>query len=259
MQGKLAAGLIAALALAASPARANVVSVQAGVSADGSYQPIPLVEVSPGVYAVGTMGGNGVVSPFVWDAPGEFHMELSGTMDADPHILTSVTVTDFGAPTTFVLSWSTPVAATGPTSVVRSSISAAFTEGTSGTPFDFTPANGLAPGRALSTSLSDGSTTVSPVPGLSIGASFSAGPMPVGTQYSGYSDAAGPIAGPAGNWTQLGLTLGFSLDGGDDTASVNVFSEALPTPLPGGLALLASGLLVLASVARRRGVPAPQP
>jgi hypothetical protein len=242
--------LAAALVGLGSAARAEVVAIHAGVAAGGTYSDIPLVAIGGGQYAIGVQNGD-QINPWVWQTA-DFRLELSGAMNQDPSILTSVTVTDFGAPTTFIFSWLTPIVPTGPSSQVRSSIGAVFTEGTSGTPFLFTPANTNAPGFALSSSLSDGVDTVNPTPGLNIGPAFSAGPMPIGTQYTGYSYASGTLGGPNGTYTTLGMTLGFSLDGGGDVASVNVFTEIVPTPLPAGAPLVLSALGLLAGAARRR-------
>src|SRR5262245_61779767 len=123
----LVAAAAVGLCALAGAARAEVVSVYAGVSAGGSYSEIPLVALGGGLYAIGTRHGD-QIDPWTWQTS-EFRMELAGSMNQDPYILTSVSVTDFGAPTTFVFSWQTPIEPTGPSSEVRSSIAAAFTEG----------------------------------------------------------------------------------------------------------------------------------
>jgi hypothetical protein len=240
----MAAGLFA---IHFSASAATLSMPWAGVAVDGDYQSIPIQVVDvdgKNLYGVGTLDASGELQPFVWDTP-EFRVQFSGALNPDPFILTAVAVTDFGAPSTFLFSWSTPIAPTGPSAQVRSTISAAFTEGTSGTPFLFTPANPNAPGFALTSSLSDGFTIINPTPGLSIGPAFSTGPAAVGTQYAGYTDSAGPLSAPGGVWTVLGAELGFQLQGGFDQAAINVFTEIVPTPIPGSAILLLSGLALL--------------
>lgn len=66
-----------------------------------------------------------------------------------------------------------------------------------------------------------------------LGPAFSASGGALGQNYVGYSYEAGYFAGPAGVWTELGMALGFTLSGGGDLASINVFTEIAAVPLPG--------------------------
>lgn len=84
-----------------------------------------------------------------------------------------------------------------------------------------------------------------------------------GTTYSGGLPGANFIYGPfsatsavnspTGPWTILGTNIGFTLDGGQDSFSLNTFARIEPVPLPAALPLLAAGLGFMGFFARRRG------
>jgi hypothetical protein len=246
--------LAIALALASAGAGATAVTALMGVSGDGTYKSVPLQtmlgEDGKTYYQIGVMNGD-QIDPWVWQTD-DFRVQLSGVLNPDPFILTTVGVTDFGGPSSFVFSWSESIGPTGPAVAVKSTLGASFTEGSGGpgATFTFTPANPNAAGKALTSLLGDGVTTVNPTPGVSIGPAFST-PAGLGDTFT-YSDAAGYLPGPAGVWTTLGATLGFTLGGGGDAAALTVVTEVAPVPLPGAAWLLLSGLAGLAPLTRRR-------
>jgi hypothetical protein len=191
-------------------------------------------------YRVGTES-----APATWTIAGDFEVKLSATLDPDPSIGAAIAVTDFGAPTNFSFSWSTPIMPTGPDVLVRSFISGSLSD-LAGDGVAFVPTH--ASGKALVSTLNGGSPTMAIGPALGVAGTGS----PAAYGYA-YASAGYPsfLPGPSGMWTSLEMALGFGLGGGEDSAAFTLYSEVAAVPLPAGAVLLLGGLLSLAPFARR--------
>jgi MprA protease rhombosortase-interaction domain-containing protein len=248
------ARFVAAIILSAIPvacALAAAVRVEAWTnSVYEGHADVPIVEfVEDGVtkYRIGTATSDS----FAWGRAGDFLVTLSGTLDPDPSIGTVVAVQDFGAASAFAFSWSTAIVPAGPQVALRSRIDGSLSDFT-GDGLSFAPTQPS--GMALVSFLDTSFPATSPTTALAIGSAFGApGPVTPGTAYA-YSDTAGypaALAGPAGTWTTLGMTLGFALSGNDDSAAFTLYSEVTAVPLPGAALLLAAGLAGFAPFTRR--------
>jgi hypothetical protein len=184
-----------------------------------------------------------------------FRVVLSGVLDPDPSIAWGIAVTDFGAPTTFSFTFTTPIVPTGNPSIVTGSVSGGLTDAT-GNGVSITPAVALGdPDGDTIAELQVNEVGVGGPPvftnmGVDVGSAVSFGPGVPGANYTYGSFAAGPIAGPPGVWTSLQSNISFTLSGGGDIASLTGFASIVPEP--SSVALAVMGALALGGVALRR-------
>lgn len=213
----------------ALPAQATVAGPLITVTADGTVYEVPWREVSKGAAsASGVMAYE--VQDYSIETP-EYAFTIGrALLDPDPSISYGVAVVDFGAPTTFLFTFTTPIVPTGSPNVVSASLTGSLTDG----------------GR-------DG-VTITPV-GPKIQTSAVGSPLTAMGVDVSLGEVAGPLAGPAGTWNLLQVSAGFTLSGGNDGATLNGFASInegqVPVPEPASLALL--GLALAAAAAAGRG------
>lgn len=185
-----------------------------------------------------------------------FRAIVSGVLDPDPSIAWGIAVTDFGAPTTFTFTFTTPIVPTGNPSVVAGSVSGGLTDAT-GNGVSITPdvALGDPDGDTVSelqvNEVGVGGPPVFTNMGVDVGGAVAFGPGVPGANYIYGPFTSGPIAGPPGVWTSLQSRVSFTLSGGGDIASLTGFASIVPEP--GSMVIVAMGALALAGIARRRG------
>ena len=230
------------VAFSASPAFGVAVAV-GGMSIDGQEWSIPIGYNSElGLYGIGSWDSE--TENFTgFDYTGEdgTHVGISGVLDPDPSIAYGITVTDFGAPSVFGFFFTTPIILGASPTVVNSSISGGLTDFT-GNGVTITP-------TAAFLQLADVSLPVTNM-GVDIGPAVTGGPGLPGALYGYGPFATGLLPGPAGPWGTLSVTVGFSLSGGADIASLTGFAQIVPEP--SSVCMLAMGALGLLYFARRR-------
>jgi len=233
------------LAFAASSADGAPVQASGSMSVDGVPSDVP-IGFAPelGLYGVGTWDPETEsFSGFDWTGEDGTHVGISGVLDPDPSISYGITVTDFGLPSVFGFFFSTPIIVGATPTTVDASVVGGLT--------DFT-GNGvtITPTAAFLQIADVGAPTTNM--GVNVGGPVSGGPGPplAGYTYGAFLD--GPQPGPAGPWTTLSLTVGFSLSGGQDTASLTGFAQIVEVPEPSSVCMLAMGALGLLYFARRR-------
>jgi hypothetical protein len=235
------------IAFTASTAMAVPVQAIGTMTVDGDEWSVPIDYNSElGLYGIGSWDSNiENFTGFHWDEPGPegFSVDVSGVLDPDPSIGWGVTVTDFGAPSIFGFFFTTPIiVGPGPTTV-DASVSGGLTDFT-GNGVAITPTGPL---LAISTV---GLPTTSM--GVDVGPAVGFGPGPPGAHSYGLH-TAGPMPGPAGPWSVLSVTVGFSLSGGADVASLTGFSQIVPEPSSVVMMVMSGlGLLICARFRRRR-------
>ncbi len=149
-----------------------------------------------------------------------------------------MTVTDFGAPSTFVFTFITPIAATAAPNEVDASLSGALTDA-SGDGVSLIPSGGS---FVQLSSLGDPQTNM----GVDIGGSVSGPATGIANSFSIYGPFDSDlIPGPGpGPWTSLTVVTSFTLSGNDDVAALSGSAEIVQVPTPnmsfaGGVFLLA--------------------
>ncbi|MBX9631137.1 MAG: PEP-CTERM sorting domain-containing protein [Burkholderiales bacterium] len=228
----LAAGAVLAL-LEAAPGQAAVIAPTITVTVDGQVHEIPYTT------AFKDAGAAGVAETYVVDgykivAVDEYEIAITrALLDPDPSISYSLSVTDFGAPSTFMFTFFTPIVPTGFPNLVTASLAGTLTDSTG-----------------------DG-VTITPV-GPTIQTSFVGAPLTTMGVGVDIGESVGPIAGPGGStWTQLSVETGFTLSGGGDVAALlgfaGIVEGQLPTrvPEPGALALVGVAFAALLAARRR--------
>jgi hypothetical protein len=235
--------LVVTLAFAASPALATPITAAGQVTVDGVPSNVPM-SFAPelGIFGVGTWNsGTESFSGFDLTTEAGDQVHISGALDPDPAISYSIGVTDFGAPSVFGFFFSSPIVVpAGPTSV-NASISGGLTD-FSGNGVTITPTGALLQISSVGPPVTN--------MGVDVGPTVSGGPGLPGANYTYGAFGAGPIAGPAGPWTTLSITLGFSLSGGNDSAALTGFAQIVPEP--SSVFMLGAGVLGLLYFARRR-------
>ncbi len=236
---------VLSLVVAFSASKALAVAIQAtgAMSVDGNEWSVPIDYNSElGLYGFGTW--NSSIDNFTgyeWTGEDGTHVTISGVLDPDPTISYTIGVTDFGAPSIFGFFFSTPIIVGASPTQVDASVSGGLTD-FSGNGVTMTP-------TAAFLQISDvGAPTTNM--GVDIGGIVSGGPA-APTTYP-FSFSAGPQPGPAGPWTTLSVTVGFSLTGGQDSVGMTGIAQIVPVPEPSSVFMLASGVLGLLYFARRR-------
>jgi hypothetical protein len=239
------------LAGSANFASASVIAAQGSATVDGNNYSVPIgFNPDLGLYGVGTW--DSAKQNFTgWNVEtADYKVSISGAMDPDPIASYGITVTDFGAPSTFGFFFSTPIAVgPGPTTVNAS---------VSGSLGDFT-GNGVSITPTLADADGDGFAelqvnTVGPPTtnmGVDVGLANVHGAAPPTTYPLGPYNA-GPQPGPAGPWSTLDMTVGFMLSGGGDTATLNGLAQIVNVPEPSSFVLGLIGIVGLAWHIRRR-------
>jgi hypothetical protein len=233
------------LALAASSAQAVPVQAVGGMTIDGNNWDVPIgYNAELGVYGIGSWNSTtDNFSGFSYTGDDGTHVAISGSLDPDPAIGYGITVTDFGAPSVFGFFFSTPIVVGATPTSVKSSVSGGLTDFT-GDGVSITPTAALLQIAAVGAPVTN--------MGVDIGPAVSGGPGSSGALY-GYGPYSIPFQpGPAGPWTTLSITVGFSLSGNQDVASLTGFAEIVPVPEPSSLCMLGMGALGLLYFARRR-------
>jgi hypothetical protein len=216
-----------------------------GMTVDGTYVAIPAFNTTIGgkpVFGIGTSEDQ----PY-YTYGGESYgwwSRVSGYVDPDPVISLTVSVTDFGAPSSFSFGTSQAIAVTGP-STVTASISGGLSNSGTDTSVSVTP---FGQPKLLAASVGNPVTSL----GVDVGdaqtntggaTTFAYGPF----------NAADPSF--PGDWTLLGLDLKFTGSGdGDGYAFTGIatINSIEPVPLPAALPLFAAGLGLLGFFARRQ-------
>lgn len=173
------------------------------------------------------------VDSFVLETP-DFLITLSSIMDPDPSIAYGIAVTDFGAPSTFMFLFSTPIVPTGFPNQVNASLVGGLTDFT-GNGVSITPTGAFVQTSSLGLPI----TSMA----VDVGTAFAAGPGNPGALYPYGAFSAGPIPGPGpGPWTVLQTLTDFKLSGGGDIAVLTGFAQIVTAPVPeagtGGSVLL---------------------
>jgi hypothetical protein len=215
------------------------------MSIDGTEWSVP-IGFAPelGLYGIGTWDpGTESFSGFDLTTEAGDHVNISGVLDPDPAISYTIGVTDFGAPSVFGFFFLSPIVV----GALPTSVDASVTGGLT----DFT-GNGvtITPTAAFLQIADVGAPTTNM--GVNVGGPVSGGPGPSGALYAYGPFSDGPQPGPAGPWSTLSVTIGFSLSGGADSAALNGFAQIVEVPEPSSVCMLAMGALGLLYFARRR-------
>lgn len=193
---------------------------------------------------------------FFVDVPDQYRVSLTGVIDPDPSISYGLAVSDFGAPSSFGFSISSPIVSTpGPTEVIAS-ISGGLNDVT-GNGISLAPTLSDADGDSIGELQVASAGLPLQNMGVDVGSSVSYGAGPAGALYV-YGPYSEPIQpGPSlGPYTTLQLDVGFTLSGGGDIASLTGHAEIAEdggiVPEPNTLTLGACGLALLGWMRVRR-------
>ncbi len=241
-----AIGALAILLAPASSQAVTIVTAQAGMTVGGDNFSIPLgFDDSTGHWGVGTLDSTTHEFSGVTLSSTEFMATINGQFDPDPQINYGISVQDFGAPSTFGFFFSMPIAFPATPNTVSASIGG-FLQDVSGDGVS------IAPSLGPNVQLADLTAPLTNM-GVDVGPANAHGLATAGALYSYGAYPAGPQPGPIGAWTNMSITLGFTLSGGSDIAVLT--GQAQIVPEPSSIVLLGfAGVGLLACLRRRRKI-----
>jgi hypothetical protein len=223
------------------------------MTVDGNEWSVPIAVSPDGMFGFGDWDSE--AGDFTgWSYADEnFSVNMGGVMDPDPSILYAIGVVDFGAPSVFGFSFTTPIIFSAVPNLVDASVSGGLTDAT-GNGVTITPTltnDDLDLFLELQVAeLSTGGPYVNM--GVDVGPTVSGGPGASGALYTYGAFLAGPQPGPIGAWSSLRVRVGFSLTGGNDAAALTGFAQIVPEPSSMALAGIGAAALVWQVVRRRR-------
>lgn len=185
-----------------------------------------------------------------------FRISFTGVVDPDPSIGYGLAVTDFGAPSSFGFTISSPIVAVPAPTEVVASIDGGLNDVT-GNGISITPTLADADGDGFAELQIASAGLPLENSGADVGLAASFGPGPAGAQYV-YGPYATPIqAGPVnGPYTTLQLDVGFMLSGSGDIAALTGFTAIAEdggiVPEPSTWVLGICGLAALGAAKLRR-------
>lgn len=223
----------ACIAVLAAPALCMAASPGAQLIVGGQSYAIPTTfRPSTGTYIIGNAGpesaGWSMLTP-------EFRIQVNGELDGDglPNLDYGLTVEDFGAPSSFLFNFSTPILPiTGPNAVegyIVGSITDATGDGVAITPTQ-PDRDGDGIPEVQIAELGSPATNMGIDVGPITAATWTA---PAGTVYQYGLTGEIPKFGPGpGPWDSLSATVAFSLTGGSDVAALVGHMSAAPKSVP---------------------------
>jgi hypothetical protein len=180
----------------------------------------------------------------------------------DPSFVIGYAVTDFGAPSVFGFTLSSPLIPTvQPVPQIKASIAGTLTDlsgdGASITSYSLAPFGPVANAHTVRLNPGDVNPGVDGGPSATLAASGVSGTFLAyaapgqATFYAPGPSAAETLNGPAGSYTDVVIASTFRLSGGGDAFAGTSFVEITPVPEPGTWALVLAGLSMVGAVARR--------
>ncbi len=227
----------------AQGASAAVIAPSLQVSVDGYEYQVPVVRHPDG-------SDKWIVDNYYMDAGGD-HMMINATLDPDPSIAWGISVTDFGAPSSFSFTFTSPIVPTSSPTTVTASLTGGMTDNT-GNGISMTPTQANLDGdlflelQTSATGIGGPTTNM----GVDVGTGFSAPAGLPGALHNYLSQVAGPQLGPSGGpFDVLSSTFAFLGSGDGDIYSMTGFASIETVPEPGMIGLM---MLVAPVLVRRR-------
>jgi hypothetical protein len=241
MKAKKAAWAMGLAFVLGQSAYGAVIAPTVVITMDSYDYPVPQDKIIP---EPGT--DRWLIDNYYMNIAGTGSVQITGVIDPDPSISYGISVTDFGAPSSFSFTFTSPIVPTGSPNFVTGSLVGGLTDNT-GDGISMTPTQVDMDSDSLLEMQTSGVIGGGPVTnmGVDTGPVFSAPPGPPGALHNYLASVAGPLLGPSGTWDTLTTTLAFQGSGNGDIYSMTGFSsiEAVPEPGVMGLVTVAVGML----------------
>lgn len=166
-----------------------------------------------------------------------FFITITGQLNPDPSIAYGLAVTDFGAPSNFLVVFGVPIVPTGFPNQVDASVVGGITDLTG---------NGASVTPTLGPSLQVSEVGIPLTSmGVDVGPAAAYAPGPPGSFHVYGPFASGPALGPGpGPWTFLQTSAGFTLSGGGDVLAITGFAQIVEVPVVPEVGTMATGAII---------------